>query len=95
MHVLMIGQLTGKEYQHLLPEEGAFIAPLRAEGLVKDIYLTVDKAGKPAGPVLILADVTADEARERMAELPFIVHDIATFDYTEMLLPPAGLTDNQ
>ncbi len=45
--------------------------------------------------MLILADVTADQARERMAELPFIVHDIATFDYIEMILPPAGLTDNQ
>ncbi|MGO9903634.1 MAG: hypothetical protein ACLP0J_29105 [Solirubrobacteraceae bacterium] len=91
MHVLMIGQLTGKEYNHLLPEEGAFIGPLRAEGLVQDVFLKADHTG----PVLILADVTADQARERMAELPFIVHDIATFDYIEMILPPAGLTDNQ
>jgi len=41
--------------------------------------------------VLILADTTADEARERMAGLPFIVHDIASFDYIEITLPPAGL----
>ena len=26
MHVLMLGQLTGKDYLQLLPEEGEFIA---------------------------------------------------------------------
>jgi hypothetical protein len=87
----MIGQLTGKDYQHLLQEEGAFIAPLRAEGLVRDIFIKADGSG----PVLILADVTADQARERFAAMPFIVHDIATFDFIEMDLPPAGLTTNQ
>lgn len=91
MHVLMIGQLTGKEYNELLQEEGAFIGKARAEGLVQDVFLKADQTG----PVLILADVTADQARERMADLPFIVHDIATFDDIEMLLPPAGLTTNQ
>jgi hypothetical protein len=44
---------------------------------------------------LILADVTADQARERFAAMPFIVHDIATFDFIEMNLPPAGLTTDR
>jgi len=87
MHVLMIGHLTGKDYSELLPEEGMFIAKARAEGTVRDVFLKADHSG----PVLILPDTTADEARERMAGLPFIVHDIASFDYIELILPPAGL----
>jgi len=87
MHVLMIGHLTGKDYSELLPEEGMFIAKARAEGTVRDVFLKADHSG----PVLILPDTTADEARERMASLPFIVHDIASFDYIELILPPAGL----
>jgi hypothetical protein len=86
MHVLMIGHLTGKDYSELSPEEGMFIAKARAEGLVRDIFLKADHTG----PVLILADTTADEARERMASLPFIAHDIASFDYIELDLPPAN-----
>jgi hypothetical protein len=87
----MIGQLTGKEYTELLQEEGADIDKARAEGLVQDFFMKADRSG----PVLILADVSADQARERMAGLPFIVHDIATFDYIEMVPPPAGPTTNQ
>jgi hypothetical protein len=82
----MIGHLTGKDYVELLPEEGMFIAEARDEGLVRDVFLKADHTG----PVLILADTTADEARERMASLPFIVHDIASFDYIELDLPPAS-----
>jgi len=63
MHVLMIGQLTGKEYTELLQEEGADIDKARAEGLVQDFFMKADRSG----PVLILADVSADQARERMA----------------------------
>lgn len=91
MHVLMIGQMTGKDFQHLLQEENVFIAPLEAEGLVRDIFIKADGSG----PVLILADVTADQARERFAAMPFIVHDIATFDFIEMNPRPAGHTTNQ
>jgi hypothetical protein len=86
MQALMIGHLTGKDYVELWPEEGMFIAKARAEGLVRDVFLKADHTG----PILILADTTADEARERMASLPFIVHDIASFDYIELDLPPAS-----
>lgn len=91
MHVLMVGQLTGKEYTELLQEEAAYIAKARAEGLVQDLFIKADRSG----PVMILADVTADEARVRTADLPFIVHDIATFDYIEMVPPSASPTTNQ
>ena len=84
MHVLMLGQLTGKDYLQLLPEEGQFIAKAKAEGLVRDAWIKADHTG----PVLVLADVTADEAREKMASLPFVVHDIATFEYIEIADPP-------
>jgi len=87
VHVLMIGHLTGKDYSELLQEEGMFIAKARAEGAVRDVFLKADHSG----PVLLLPDTTADEARERMAGLPFIVHDIASFDYVELIDPPAGL----
>ena len=87
MHVLMIGHLTGKDYSELLQEEGMFIGKARAEGAVRDVFLKADRSG----PVLILPDTTGDEARERMASLPFIVHDIASFDYIELIDPPAGL----
>ena len=87
MHVLMIGHLTGKDYSDLLEEEGKFIGKARAEGIVGDVYLKADFTG----PILILPDTTADEAHEQMASLPFIVHDIATFDYIELIDPPAGL----
>ena len=86
MHVLMIGRSTGKDYSELLPEEGMFIAKARAEGLVRDVFLKADHTG----PILILADTTADEARERIASLPFIVHGVASFDYIELDLPPAS-----
>jgi len=82
----MIGHLTGKDYRELLPEEGMFIAKARAEGVVRDDFLKTDHTD----PILILADTTAGEARERMASLPFIVHDIASFDYIELDLPPAS-----
>ena len=86
MHVLKIGHLTGKDYSELLPEEGMFIAKARAEGLVRDVFLKADHTG----PILILAGITADAARNRMASLPFIVHEVASFDYIELDLPPAS-----
>ena len=91
MHVLMIGHLTGKDFSELLQEEGMFIAKARAEGTVRDVF----PKGGPHRPRPILPDTTADEAREQMASLPFIVHDIASFDYIELILPPAGLPDSK
>jgi hypothetical protein len=91
MHVLMTGQLAGKkeDYAELQPEENKFIRKAIAEGLVRDIFVKTDQTGI----VMILSDVTADEAREKMASLPFIVNDAATFEYIEIADPPAGVLD--
>lgn len=45
MHVLMIGQLTDKEYTELLQGEGAYITKARAEGLVHDFFIKADRGG--------------------------------------------------
>jgi len=91
MHVLMTGQLAGKkqDYADLQPEENKFIRKAIAEGLVRDIFVKTDQTGI----VMILSDVTADEAREKMASLPFIVHGAAMFEYIEIADPPAGVLD--
>ena len=91
MHVLMTGQLAGKkeDYAELQPEENKFIRKAIAEGLVRDIFVKTDQTGI----VMILSDVTADEAREKMASLPFIVHGTAMFEYIEIADPPAGVLD--
>lgn len=91
MHVLMTGQLAGKkeDYAELQPEENKFIRKAVAEGLVRDIFVKTDQTGI----VMILSDVTADEAREKMASLPFIAHGAATFEYIEIADPPAGVLD--
>jgi hypothetical protein len=91
MHVLMMGQLAGKkeDYAELQPDENKFIRTAIAEGLVRDIFVKNDQTGI----VLILPDVTADEAREKMASLPFIVHGAATFEFIEIDDPPAGVLD--
>ena len=91
MHVLMTGQLAGKkeDFAELQPEENKFIRKAIAEGLVRDIFVKTDQTGI----VMILSDVTADEAREKMASLPFIVHDAATFEYIEIADPPTGVLD--
>jgi hypothetical protein len=91
MHVLMMGQLAGKkeDYAELQPEENKFIRKAIAEGLVRDIFVKTDQTGI----VLILPDVTAEVAREKMASLPFIVQGAATFEYIEIADPPAGVLD--
>jgi hypothetical protein len=37
-----------------------------------------------SGPILLLNDTDADDARKRLATLPFIEHDLVTFDYIEL-----------
>jgi len=92
MHVLMMGQLAGKkeDYIQLQSDENKFIRKAIAEGLVRDVFVKPDQTGI----VMILSDVTADEAREKMVSLPFIVHDAATFEYIEIADPPAGIFES-
>ena len=80
MKVLVIGHLTGKDIRPYLEAEGRRVTELRAEGLVRDVFLKADRSG----PILLLNDTDADDARKRLATLPFIEHDLVTFDYIEL-----------
>ena len=80
MKVLVIGRLTGKDIRPHLEAEGRRVAELRADGLIRDVFLKTDRSG----PILLLNDVSAAEAPDRLASLPFIEHDLVTFDYIEL-----------
>ena len=80
MKVLVIGHLTGKDITPHLEAEGRQVGVLRAEGLIRDLFLKADRTG----PILLLNNATAEQARERLASLPFIEHDLVTFDYIEL-----------
>jgi hypothetical protein len=84
MHVLAVAQLTGKDFVPHLEEETKVVMAWRAEGFVEEVFMKADRTG----PVLLLADVDAAAARERFVELPFVVHELATFEFTELLDPP-------
>ncbi len=43
MHILAIGQLTGKDIAPHLEAEGRHVAKLREEGLVRDVFLKADR----------------------------------------------------
>jgi len=80
MKVLVIGHLTGKDIGPHLQAEGRRVAELRAEGLIRDVFLKADRSG----PILLLNDTTADKAREQLASLPFVEHDLVSFEFIEL-----------
>ena len=80
MKVLVIGHLTGKDIRPHLEAEGRRVAELRADGLIRDVFLKADRSG----PVLLLDDTSVAEAPDRLASLPFLEHDLVTFDYIEL-----------
>lgn len=47
---------------------------------IVDVFLKADRSG----PILLLNDTNADDARDRLATLPFIQHELITFDYIEL-----------
>lgn len=80
MKVLVIGHLTGKDIRPHLQAEGRRIAELRSDGLIQDVHLKADRTG----PVLLLNDTNAHDAQSRLATLPFVEHELVTFDYIEL-----------
>jgi hypothetical protein len=80
MKVLVIGHLTGKDITPHLEAEGRQVGVLRAEGLIRDTFLKADRTG----PILLLNNTSADEAAQRLESLPFVEHDLVTFDYIEL-----------
>jgi hypothetical protein len=86
MKVLVIGHLTGKDIGPHLEAEGRRVAELRAEGLIRDVFLKADRSG----PIPLLNDSTADIAPAQLATLPFVENDLVEFEYIELNdLPPA------
>jgi hypothetical protein len=84
MHVLAVGTFTTQDFQQHLPEEGEVVARWFQEGALKDVYLKADRSG----PILVLNDTDTAGAQKRMADLPFVVHGVATFEYVEILDRP-------
>jgi hypothetical protein len=80
MKVLVIGHLTGKDIRPHLEAEGRRVTELRADGLIRDVFLKAHRTG----PILPLNDTTAADAPARLASQPFIEHDLVTFDYIEL-----------
>jgi hypothetical protein len=80
MKVLVIGHLTGKDIRPHLEAERRRVAELRADGLIRDVFLKADRSG----PILLLNGISAAEAPGRLASLPFIEHELVTFDYIEL-----------
>jgi hypothetical protein len=44
------------------------------------VFLKADRSG----PIVLLNDTGAGDAAKRLATLPFIEHDLVTFDYIEL-----------
>lgn len=80
MNVLAIGTLTGKDIEPHLAAEQKRVAELREDGLIRDLFLKADRTG----PILILNDVDAGMAEERLRSLPFVEEGLLTFDYVEL-----------
>lgn len=80
MKVLAIGHLTGKDIKPHLQAEGRRVAELRSEGLIQHLFLKADRTG----PILLLNDTNAHDARNRLATLPFVEHELVSFEYIEL-----------
>ena len=91
MHMLAIGTLTTQDFQQYLPEEGEVTARWFQEGALKGLYVKADHSG----PILVLSDTDTAGAQKRMADLPFVAHGVATFEYIEILdLPDVPAVSN-
>jgi len=91
MHVLAIGTHTTQDFQQYLPEEGEVTARWFQEGALKDVYVKADHSG----PILVLNDTDTAGAQKRLADLPFVAHGVATFEYIEILdLPDVPAVSN-
>jgi hypothetical protein len=80
MKTLVIGHLTGKDIAPHIPAEGKAVTELREQGVIRDVFLKADRSG----PILIVNDANAEEAADRLQDLPFLEHDLVTFEYIEI-----------
>jgi muconolactone delta-isomerase len=58
----------------------AVLADLRREGLVREAFTPAGGHGA----ISILQAPSLDEVRTQMSRLPFVAHELMTFDYTEI-----------
>ena len=80
MKTLVIGHLTGKDIAPHISAEGKAVTELREQGVIRDVFLKADRSG----PILIVNDANAEEAADRLQDLPFLEHDLVTFEYVEI-----------
>jgi hypothetical protein len=80
MKVLAIGHTTGKDIQPYLEAENERVAQLHNQGLIRDLFFKADQSG----PVVLLNDTTAEDARQQLATLPLVEHELMTYDYIEL-----------
>ena len=80
MKTLVIGHLTGRDIAPHIPAEGKAVEQLRQDGVIRDVFLKADRTG----PILIINDANAEQAQERLKDLPFLEHDLVTFEYVEL-----------
>lgn len=80
MKTLVIGHLTGKDIGPHIPAEGQAVNRLREQGVIRDVFLKVDHSG----PIIIINDASAEQAAEHLKDLPFLEHDLVTFQYIEL-----------
>jgi hypothetical protein len=80
MNVLAIGHLTGKDIQPHIPAEAKVVAEMKKEGLIRDLFLKADMTG----PILVLNDTNAEDARRRLATLPFVEEHLVAFELIEL-----------
>lgn len=81
MKTLVIGHLTGMDIAPHIPAEGRLVTQLRDQGVIREVYLKADHTG----PILIVNDADAEQAAERLKDLPFVEHDLVTFEYVELI----------
>ena len=80
MKTLVIGRLTGKEIAPHIPAEGKAVEQLRNQGVIRDVFLKADHTG----PIIIVNDANAEQAADHLKDLPFVEHDLVTFEYVEL-----------
>jgi hypothetical protein len=82
MYFFATGHLTRPgEIGPFLEEEKRVLAELRGVGVVREAF-------SPAvghGVISILEGPSLQDVRTQMARLPFVEHELMTFDYTEIV----------
>jgi hypothetical protein len=80
MKILALGKLTGADIAPHLAEEQRVVAEWREDGFILESFLRRDRSGA----ILMLEDIDAGAAEERLGKLPFVERDLIEFDLIEL-----------